>query len=374
MRRRFIGSVIFAAAAAALLSVSPLAQTRPPSPLTVHEWGTFTSIAGADGQAVRWQTQTAPDDLPCFIEHAPWQYKGLMAGTVRMETPVLYFYSPRPVDVSVDVTFTQGLLTEWYPHANVYYDGKPLLNASGTISWPMVHVTPGATQSWRREPGESHYYTARETGADPILVGAQPEKFLFYRGLGQFQPPIAAIAQSDGGVEISNTAGRPLGDVIFFENRRGAMAFTLHHLTGSKARLPRPDMDDTSAAPLAELARILVANGLYQAEAQAMVNTWKDSWFEEGARLLYMVPRADVDTILPLTISPKPSAVARAFVGRMELVTPATLRDVTAAIHSGDRAVLSTYGRFLQPIAERAGLASSVEPRANSGFVPATCR
>jgi hypothetical protein len=371
--RRVIQAAMFAATAAALAGAST-AQTPSPVPLTVHEWGTFTSIAGADGQAVRWQTQTAPDDLPCFVEHAPWQYKGLMAGTVRMETPVLYFYSPKPVDVSVDVAFRQGLITEWYPHANVRYDGQPLLNANGAISWPMVRVTPGATQAWRREPGASHYYTARETAADPVLVGAQPEKFLFYRGLGQFQPPISAIAQPDGGVELRNTAGRPLGDVILFENRRGAMAFTAHHLTGSDARLPRPDMDDATAAPLAELARVLVSHGLYEAEAQAMVNTWKDSWFEEGARLLYIVPRADVDAILPLTISPKPSAIARAFVGRIELVTPATLRDVTAAVHSGDRAVLATYGRFLQPIAERAGLGASVAAPANTGYVAAPCR
>src|SRR5262249_29452780 len=236
-------------------------------------------------------------------------------------------------------------------------------------SWPMVHVTPGATQAWRREPGASHYYTARETGADPVLVGAQPEKFLFYRGLGQFQPPIVAIAQPDAGVEIRNTAGRPLGDVILFENRRGAMAFTAHHLTGSTARLPRPDMDDASAAPLPELARMLVANGLYEAEAQAMVNTWKDSWFEEGARLLYIVPRSDVDATLPLTISPAPSAIERAFVGRMELVTPATIHAVKAAFESGDRRVLDTYGRFLRPIAERAGLGASVPPP-NAGFVP----
>jgi hypothetical protein len=374
MSRRSIQAVTIAAAAVAALSVSPVAQTPPsPVPLTVHEWGTFTSIAGADGQAVRWQPQQTPEDLPCFVERSGIQFKLQIAGTVRMETPVIYFYAPRAVDVSVDVAFKQGLITEWYPHAAVTY-GPQLSN--GTISWPMVHVTPGAPADWRREPGASHYYTARETAADPVRVGAQPEKFLFYRGLGQFQPPIAAVAQPDGGVELRNTAGGPIGDAILFENRRGAMTFTAHHLTGSTARLPRPDMDDASAAPLAELARILVAHGLYEAEAQAMVNTWKDSWFEEGARLLYIPPRADVDAILPLTISPTPSAVERVFVGRMELVTPATLRDVRAAIESGDTTVQARYGRFLRPIAERAGLAAAL-PASGSGFIapaPANCR
>ncbi|HEX7779800.1 MAG TPA: hypothetical protein VF424_11195, partial [Vicinamibacterales bacterium] len=81
------------------------------SAMTVHEWGTFTSIAGVDGQAVQWQPQIAPTDLPCFVERSPWTYKGIVAGTVRMETPVLYFYSPQPVEVSVDVAFRRGLIT-----------------------------------------------------------------------------------------------------------------------------------------------------------------------------------------------------------------------------------------------------------------------
>ncbi len=36
---------------------------------------------------------------------------------------------------------------------------------------------------------------------------------------------------------------------------------------------------------------MLIAQGLYQDEAQAMLETWRDSWFEEGSRLLYIVPR-----------------------------------------------------------------------------------
>jgi len=370
MRRPFIRSVAFAAVAAALLSVSPLAQT-PPSPLTVHEWGTFTSIAGPDGQAVQWLPQGGPTDLPCFVERSPWIYKGELRGTVRMETPVLYFYAPRPVDVAVDVAFKLGLITEFYPHGSVSYDSQPLQTRSGTISWPNVQVRPRATDAWPRESGPSHYYAARETGADPVRVGSQAEKFLFYRGVGQFQPPITAIAQPDGGVVVRSRRGVPLGDVILFENRRGAMTFTLHHLAGTTARLARPDLDDVSGAPLAELARLLVANGLYEAEAQAMVNTWKDSWFEDGARLLYIVPRADVDAILPLTIDPKPSAVARVFVGRMELVTPATLRDVTTALDAGDSATLAKYGRFLTPIAERAGRPA---PAFSSTIAVPTCR
>ena len=45
-------------------------------------------------------------------------FKQGLRGTIRMETPVLYFYSPRDVTVSARVAFSRGLITEWYPHAD----------------------------------------------------------------------------------------------------------------------------------------------------------------------------------------------------------------------------------------------------------------
>ena len=49
-----------------------------------------------------------------------------------------------------------------------------------------------------------------------------------------------------------------------------------------------------------------------------MVETWKDSWFEKGARLIYIVPSRAVDQILPLQIEPQPAETTRVFVGRLE--------------------------------------------------------
>jgi len=47
------------------------------------------------------------------------------------------------------------------------------------------------------------------------------------------------------------------------------------------------------------MAAALVSEGLYQREAQAMVNTWRDSWFEEdGLRVLYTLPREWTDRTL----------------------------------------------------------------------------
>jgi hypothetical protein len=77
------------------------------------------------------------------------------------------------------------------------------------------------------------------------------------------------------------------------------------------------------------------------------------SWFEEGSRLFYVVQRSAVDDILPMDIRPAPSSLVRVFVGRVELVTAATRRDVAAALASNDQQTLAHYARFLPAIAAR---------------------
>ena len=350
MRFRPTPVVLLFAGAVAIAAAQAPPPARPAPPLTVHEWGTFTSIAGEDGRAVKWLPQGGRSDLPCFVERG--SFKGSMSGTVRMETPVLYFYAPRDITVNVKVGFRQGTITEWYPHAltNMTWAGAVF---DSTIAWSDVNVSPRQAATFPLESGPSHYYKARNTDATPLQAGSQAEKFLFYRGVGQFDPPIAATVQADGRIVVSTPQNTPIGDVILFENRRGAMAYDVRSLSTGRATLDRPALDDAGVTPQRDLVRILVAHGLYKKEAEAMVETWSDSWFEEGARLLYVAPRSVVDAIVPLTISPAPSDVARVFVGRMELVTPVTRRDVRLALATGDRQSLQKYGRFLKPIADR---------------------
>ena len=84
-----------------------------------------------------------------------------------------------------------------------------------------------------------------------------------------------------------------------------------------------------------------------------MVETWRDSWFEEGTRLIYIVPSRAVDAFLPLHVDPAPSQTARVFVGRIELITPETMRSVEEAMATGDWPAIERYGRFLDPILDR---------------------
>ncbi len=93
-----------------LITVSPIAgDSGLHTGLVVHEWGTFTSIADPNGNAAEWLPLGGASDLPSFVFHFRNPgFKAGLRGTVRMETPVLYFYSPQETSVSVKVDFPHG--------------------------------------------------------------------------------------------------------------------------------------------------------------------------------------------------------------------------------------------------------------------------
>jgi hypothetical protein len=340
--------IVLLFASAGLLAVPASTSTTDLSAVIVHEWGTFTSIAGTDGTAVEWLPQAGPTDLPCFVERHRF-YGKLIPATVRMETPVLYFYAPRETTVNVKVRFRQGVITEWFPPAAITGD-SPMVGSGSAIAWRHVKVSPGAVEDFPIEYGASHYYAARRTGAAPLQSGPNKEKFLFYRGVGRFPLPIAATVDADGKVAVRNPGGEPIGDLILFDNHRGRMVYEVRRVLDGRT-IVDPEVADRE--PTLELEMMLLANGLYPEEATAMIESWRDSWFEEGTRLFYIVPPPAIDTILPLEIDPTPAGIARVFVGRMELVTPATKEIVTDALLSNQPTTLRAYARFLQVIGRR---------------------
>jgi hypothetical protein len=364
---------------AVLLSVSVLAFSVGSSPsaavsasggqgLIAHEWGTFTSIAGEDGRAVDWLPQLGPADLPDFVGRINCSLKASLSGTVRMETPVIYFYAPRAVTVDVRVRFPQGVITEWFPRPTGL--SNDIINNAfkGDIAWTNVRVRPGARAQFRTERDKNHYYVARETDAAPLQVGADEERFLFYRGVGRIPPPIVAKVSANGQIVIGQASGEPLGDIILFENRDGAATYAAQHTAAASATFNALEPEGEGPSPQFALQKMLVAHGLYPREAQAMIDSWRSSWFEQGTRLFYIVSGEAVDAILPLQINPMPSEVKRVFVGRIEIPTPQTLREVKAAIETGDRVKLAQYGRFLQPLARQ--LSMSVPATTSPGVCP----
>jgi hypothetical protein len=398
---------------AALLIAADLMNV-PSEGLTVHEWGTFTSIAGDNGAPVVWNALGGKDDLPSFVNSGGYRcFKFSLAGTVRMETPVLYFYSAHETDARVKVQFPKGVISEWYPKGDVgLYESKAMLdrmqvsysdqavvptqsllrspperldaqlvklgsnlngfdsslrNLVSSISWSGIKVQPGSKADLPVTTAKSHYYSARDTDAAPLTVGSQQEKFLFYRGVGHFPVPLSAQLLPDGQVHIENNSGHAVPAVILFENRAGRLGFRMTEGVATAMTLDRPSPDASLSQITGKLEQVLTAQGLFPKEAHAMVETWRDSWFEEGLRLVYIVPPPLVDAGLPLQVDPAPVKTARVFIGRIELITPEMKSTVAHAIAKNDTSVSNRYGRFLDSILQRVAKenlleASKVEP------------
>jgi hypothetical protein len=374
----------FAAAACIALLATSRAAAQVPSKepgLIAHEWGTFTSIAGANGQAIDWLPLTASVDSPAFVHRDLLPLKGLpgfvyhskkhlkfgLRGTIRMETPVLYFYTSRDLTLSVHVSFTRGLITEWYPSASQVTDTEEVTAdtlvysykepVNGILGWDSVTLEPGVRADLPHDAGGSRYYAARETSSSLLRVnttaGVEHEKFLFYRGISAAPVPIAARSLENDSVAVTSLE-EDIPNVILFERRGQRAGFRLGAATGTKKTiLDPPALADSIDSLTREMETLLVTHGLFPDEARAMLHTWEDSWFEEGSRLIYIVPASYVSAILPLAIHPAPQQTVRVFVGRMEIISPATVQAVEDAISSRDAATVGKYCRFLEPIRQK---------------------
>lgn len=339
--KKLFAVMLFVIAGIALGNRSPEANQK----LTVHEWGTFTSVAGIDGKALPWASFQGPGDLPCFVENMGRGQVKFFPAMVRMETPVLYFYSPVPVTLSVGVGFPRGLITEWFPKATTIVPEKANFPqpGGGRIEWKQVDVVPGATDvKLPGSNGASHYYAARNTDAAPVRIGEQWEKMIFYRGVGNFTTPLRAVFQQNGSLTVRNESELAVPLIIWFENKGGRISYQLSRELKNSMELPPLAVAGSLDRLLPELAGYLTEFGLYRKEAEAMVETWRDSWFEAGSRLFYILPSARVNELLPLSVTPEPSSVSRVFVGRTELPAPW----IREAVRAGQT---RQFGRFASP-------------------------
>lgn len=349
-----------------------------------HEWGTFTSVQGADGVLLDWKPLET-SHLPKFVYD--WSKPGLnrlAAGPLnrfvktalvtlqRMETPVIYFYSDKELEVDVKIRFPHGFITEWYPQAPVIgpstrqphpwlvtlddwarragfparfssasLAAKPGV-ADSRIEWNDVRILP-PTESERAaqllpvEASGNHYYAARETGASLVKFKPDPwsveyEKFLFYRGVGSFATPLhASMDGAERQIVLRNSGPNPLRHLFILkvENGRGTFWEAPGLAPNTQSAVKLDDTGTTALLPeLSErMARLLeqrlVQEGLYPREAKAMVATWRDSWIEEtGLRVLYLLPREWTDATLPIDLAPEPKELVRVMVGRAEIIAP----------------------------------------------------
>jgi len=327
----------FAAPAAGLLiltcciAAEPDARVRPGADtvqgLVVHEWGTFSTFSGSNGTNLSFSPYD--NDLPDFVHgYLPKNSKaGPQGGLISLETPVLYFYADRPQSASVQVDFPKGIFTEWYPYA---------ARSDKKLAWDHISVMPNEPLKLPNETKKSRYYAARETDAAPLRVGffeanekrVEQEKFLFYRGVGDFDMPLSARAWGGGSFTVHWDGRGPEGDLVLVQIEAGKLRFRPFRLNrqrrgAAKADIEIPETDSTIDQLGETMVKLLIEKGMLEKEARAMVKTWSSAWFgEEGTRILYILPPEVTDAMLPLHVDPKPKSLVRVLVGRHDLLTP----------------------------------------------------
>lgn len=314
----------------------------------VHEWGTFTSLHAPDGRAVSWRTTGETHALPSFVQgnlrHGDVAFagpvdcddpdavhtKGSCFAQVRMETPVIYVHTDGPARFRLQVGFVDGFHTEWYPAARDHRTQAGL----DVLDWGWVSAEPRSKARLPVEPAPSPYYAARDVDAALLRVDDQVERFLFYRGIGGFEPPVHPRA-TDASVSWD---GRGAAALIVYERTPERTGAVVLRGAGEVARSALSSGDPRDA-----LRTVLRAEGLYPDEVEAMLATWEADWFEPGLRAFYLMPRDQIDARLPLAIEPAPQQVVRVIVGRADLIRPSEL---ALAAASSAQATVERHGRF----------------------------
>ncbi len=388
----------------------------PGSGFIVHEWGTDTIVVGSNGHPQR-GLHHEEEDLPAFVYDrvGAGQLEGSTAVIVKMETPVTYFYSDAPLGAKVSVGFPEGVFTQWYPAVSqftpaitapgaiakhVVYD-DPVLNPAfpflgdecrtkyaditgGLLDWGTVEILGrGVDASVPDAPlADFTWSHARAVDANLLKISGVPgaavpqhERFLFYRGLGNFPLPLTITASEGPALAVANNSATAVGRVfvVHVDSERGAFLEWKDGLkngaslgTDAPSLAPAPPLDLYAAALAERVTDALDATGLYHDEAVAMVETWKRQWFSTpGLRVLYLVPQPWTEASIPLTVEPAPQSTTRVMMIRTEVITvEQELVDVDAAgeladlddpamVAAGKQHFLD-LGRFAEPRLRRA--------------------
>jgi hypothetical protein len=307
-----------------------------------------------------------------------------------METPVIYFHSDKGFRANVTVGFNGGTISQWYPDrtdGDVLPEPPPSENPktdptpsekwrinfaegyTGAISWDIDVLSPKETaRTLLFKPRESiHWMRARVNEANAVRTPTgETEGYLFYRGIGNFQPGLHTSVSADETLHIHNLTGGDIPYLLVLERSTGVTSWRANNDgLGNDQEVsidPSSMQMEGSEFPAAiyhSLRNGLTRSGLLESEADAMIQTWWTSYFEsDGLRVFWILPASTTENILPLTVTPPPRRTVRVIVGRSEVLRPRQEAEWLAESKlGGDEAARWKYikdqHRFGLAIAER---------------------
>lgn len=351
MRKIVIGISLLVVSLVAV-AMTNSADSEPLNDYIAHEWGTFTSVSGSDGVQLD-GLFLEEEKLPKFVKELQipigklkFQGMGLPDFNIRgvnikMETPVIYFYSEKEGNVDVNVKFKGGIVNQWYP-ASVnnrhisFNEGKSTLSPinapdftsvyNDSLNWKVKVLGPNSHLSYTSPQNleTPTWVNPRYTDANMLQIGKDREKFIFYRGLARFDQPFKVTSQSSSQLTLQNTGNDEIGFAMVYEYTKDkkAKVWWTGKLDGKEQKVVHKKELDVNKSIHGEFLSGLIKAGLYKKEAQSMLETWRHSYFEkEGLRVFWIVPRKFTDEILPISFKPAPKKLERVLVGRSEVLT-----------------------------------------------------
>ena len=316
--------------------------------LTVHEWGVFIDYHEADYANTSMKAEWA--SMPAYFER---QFPKATFPTfyLPVSKPVIYCYTKRPaLQLALTLKFGTGAPVIWWPPADPLMIGGSMMPVAPGVkedhlrrelSWhawlgatiPSESATVDQARPWLtvREPAleaTSWLRTARVPDAAPItpspstwiyerkVADMHTERYLYYDGLIAAPKGLLCTASDTTSVTVKNSAAYAIGPLFLIDRRENTVRFaqlaTLAAADSARitfSEIPAAQWPDAARKPLSQALR---AAGLFPAEAEAMLKIWNDGLFQQpGVVACYLLPQAEYDRALPLTIEPKPAQLTR---------------------------------------------------------------
>ncbi len=276
---------------------------------SVHEWGVMQIKYGYKALS----TSKILDELPSFVHKAKSKkvYHYHFYRTLGGGKPIIYFYANKPLNVNVTVKITSGTHLCWWPKAET---------KNKTFKWSNCGIDTATKSESLRPVSKKHWFNAaRDVDSSVVTVGNTKEKFLFYETKNMaFEIPFEATGSEDT-FEIINFNKTALKDVFIVKGKK----FIFLPEIDKSAKVDFTSVKNSMEKLRKKLLEILIRTGLFRKEAKALLASWEPEFFKsDKIRIIYSLPRAKYDELLPIKISPKPLELVRTGLVLVEQVNP----------------------------------------------------
>ena len=290
------------------------AQTAPQADFTVHEWGLVSFDPDRPAEVLTSQF----DDSRVFSDPFP--------GMAVPEKPIVYVHPGPTFDfsqaINVSVRIERGTVFEAWPSLT------PSANLTdlSTFEWTLQVLDHGCDASVAPIVSDPHCAAIPpgyvcEAAELPRYIADTPYclqvdnmqvPVLLWNGITEWRPPVSAVPQASGAIEVSNTSTATVHDVFV---ALGPGVAYVDQIPAGETVTVSADMATLNTATLqASVHQILIDGGMTINEADDFVRAWNrdvlsvpsDAWQVLG----FYAPET-IDALAPLTITPQPTAVHR---------------------------------------------------------------